>query len=114
MLNWAFYYPSIHCGILQNTDIKKHFSAVQPPEQVLLGLACTINHLQFHCSPLMSRHKGGTKRRIVLDLSYPRGGFVNDFVDRQCFDNSEFMIKCPHMNKIIRHIKTTGGLLTIM
>ena len=36
--------------------------------------------LKIYCSPLMTRSKDLDKHEFILDLSYPQGGSVNDFV----------------------------------
>ena len=40
----------------------------------------------------MTRPKDVDKRRIILDLSYPRGTSLNDHVDRDKFDQKNFAL----------------------
>ena len=106
---------------MHNTDVKNLHSAVQYPDQVqkyidtetshgaLLGPVQQVDHAQYHCSPLMSRPKEGDKRRIILDLSYPKGKFLNDHVDRNRFDNSDFILRFPTIDNIVHSVKTTVG-----
>ena len=56
----------------------------------------------FHCSPLLTRPKDGDKRRVILNLSYPKGASGNDLVDRQHFDHSEFVLKFPTVEEIAK------------
>ena len=53
------------------------------PDQRLLQYltpVSEVNHPAFHYSPLLTRPKDGSKRRVIMDLSYPTGNAVNDFV----------------------------------
>ena len=70
---------------LNNTTIVNHHSALQFPKaihqyldkEVPLGAILSpfeeINYQGFHCSPLLTRPKDGSKRRVILNLSYPSG-----------------------------------------
>ena len=106
--------------ILHNNDVKNHYSALQFPlaiEQYLnkeLSEGAIIGPLtdfdqsseqgHIHFSPLLTRPKGPDKRRIILDLSYPKGFSMNDQVDRPLFDNSEFCLKFPSTDDIVDEI----------
>ena len=57
----------------------------------------------------MSRPKDSNKRRIILDLSYPRGNSPNDHVDRVKFDHSHFLLKFPTVDNIVHSIRNTQG-----
>ena len=59
---------------------------------------------EFHCSPLLTRPKDGNKRRIILDLSYPKGNSVNDTVNRSFFDGYPFLLKLPTIDDIVNEI----------
>lgn len=39
----------------------------------------------FRCNPLGARPKPDGQVRLILDLSQPDGGSVNDFIDRSCY-----------------------------
>ena len=54
----------------------------------MLGPSNTINHTEFHCSPLMTCPKEGDSRREILDLSYPKGNSLNDYVTKDFFDGT--------------------------
>ena len=62
----------------------------------------------FHCSPLLTRSKDGNKCKVIMNLSYPKGSSVNDLVDRQHFDHSEFALKFPTVEKIARESLNFG------
>ena len=86
---------SIHkCSELHNIEVSNHYSAVQYPHDIkkyidkeielgaMLGPVEVVKHPEFYCSPLMSRPKEGDTRRVILDLSYPKGNFLNDHVSK--------------------------------
>ena len=106
---------------LCNTQIVNHYSALQYPDQVLqyinkemaLGVILgPINHPSsdhFHCSPLLTRPKDVTDRRIILNLSYPHGKSINDFVDRESFDGSKFALRLPTIDDIVSELEKLGS-----
>ena len=106
---------------LHNTDVKNHHSAMQFPAAIqqyltkevqlgaMLGPFPLIDYDDFHCSPLLTRPKDGNKRRVILDLSYPRGASVNDAVTRDRFDDLEFTLTFPTIDNIVDQIKATQG-----
>ena len=106
---------------LHNTDIKNHHSAMQFPAAIqqyldkelqlgaMLGPFSSIDYDKFHCSPLLTRPKDGNKRRVILDLSYPKGASVNDAVTRDRFDDLEFTLTFPTIDNIVDQIKATQG-----
>ena len=75
----------------------------------MLGPFPNIHYDEFHCSPLLTRPKDGNKRRVILDLSYPRGVSVHDAVTKEKFDNLEFTLTFPTIDNIVDQIKATQG-----
>ena len=60
-----------------------------------------VNHPAFHCSPLLTRPKDGDKCRVIMDLSYPKGNDVNDFVDKGVYtDGTQFTLHFPTVDDI--------------
>ena len=106
---------------LCNTQIVNHYSALQYPDQVLqyiakeMDLRAILGPLShppsdhFHCSPLLTRPKDITDRRIILNLSYPHGKSVNDFVDRDSFNGSKFILKLPTIDDIVSELNELGN-----
>jgi hypothetical protein len=62
----------------------------------------------IHKSPLMSRPKYGDKRRVILDLSWPKnpGASVNASVPENRYLNTEFALKLPTVDSICDIINT--------
>ena len=48
---------------------------------------------QLHCSPLGSREKKDGSRRLILDLSQPRGNSINDGINKE-----EFSVQYSHFD----------------
>ena len=104
---------------LSNQTTNNHHSATQFPKAVkeyiqqekaheaLIGPAKDIQCPHIHCSPLLTRPKDTDKRRIILNLSYPRGQSVNDMVDRNKFDNRKFTLKFPSIDDVVNDAKDT-------
>ena len=103
-----------------NHDIKNHHSALQFEDAVwayltkehshgaILGPLKNFGghpkHSLIHCSPVLTRLKDQGKRRVILDLSYPRGIALNDQVDRSRFDGDLFCLKFPSIDNIVKEI----------
>ena len=58
----------------------------------------------FYCSPLLSRLKDGDKRWVILNLSHPKGGLLNDNVDRAKFHGRQFTLRFPVIDDIVEEI----------
>ena len=109
-----------HPELLSNQSVTNHFSALQYREAVSLFLAKERSHGAIlgpienfdqhssnkfvHCSPILTRPKGPNKRRVILDLSYPKGLALNDQVDRSRFDGDQFLLKFPSIDDIVQEI----------
>ena len=53
---------------------------------------------------MLTRPKYGDKRRVIIDLSYPKGNAVNDFVNRDALDGTEFTLRFPTIDDIANDI----------
>ena len=113
---------SIHIrSDLHNTEVSNHYSAVQYPHDIkkyidkeieleaMLGPLEVVNHPEFHCSPLMSRPKEEDTRRVILDLSYPKGASLNDHVSKDRFDGNLFALKLPSIDPFTQEIINTDN-----
>ena len=61
-------------------------------------------HSLIHCSPILTRLKDKGKRRVILDLSYPKGFALNEQVDGSRFDGDLFCLKFPSIDDIVKEI----------
>jgi hypothetical protein len=62
----------------------------------------------IHKSPLMTRPKDGDKRRVILDLSWPKdsGASVNACIPENKYLNTEFALRLPTVDSICDIINT--------
>ena len=110
-------------SLLANTEVLNHYSALQYPEAIvkyiakeqsfgiILGPSTQINSLHYHCSLLLTRPKYTNDRRVVLNLSYPKGQSLNDHVDKLNFDGRSFTLKFPSVDDIVERILHTDDPL---
>ena len=57
----------------------------------------------LHCSPLGSRPKKDGSRRLIMDLSQPRGEAINEHIDKD-----EFAVKYPHFDEATDMVRNAG------
>ena len=57
----------------------------------------------LHCSPLGSREKKDGTRRLIMDLSQPRGFSVNEGIDKE-----EFTVKYTHFDEATNMVRKMG------
>ena len=69
-----------------------------------MGPFSKIPSKKFHCSPMLTRPKDLNKRRVILNVSYPKDGFLNDNVDNLHFDGKIFILKFPSIDDICEEI----------
>ena len=102
--------------LLTNKAVVNHHSALQYPhaiekyiskEQGFGTILGPVNHIpspHYHCSPLLTRPKDTNDRRVILNLSHPRGQSLNDTVDKLHFDTRPFTLKFPSVDNIVERI----------
>ena len=106
---------------LSNTVVNNHYLAKQFPSDAqhylykeislgaILGPFNKVPFKKIHCSPLLTRPKDNGKRRVILDLSFPRGASVNDTVVREIFDGTPFTLKFPTVDDILQKVRSFEG-----
>ena len=66
-----------------------------------------INDLHF--SPFMTRHKPNSDtRRVILDLSWPRGESVNAGVEKDAFLGADFKLSFPSIDDLTKELVKIG------
>ena len=87
------------------TRVTNHVSALRSPETVDKYFADEVSYkaivgplTKFPCegtqySPLLTRAKSDGGTRVIVDLSWPLGAGVNQFVPSNVFDFMEFQLK---------------------
>ena len=112
---------------LQSTDTN-HTSGLQHLDHIesYIMEQCALNAMygpfkeppiELHVSPLMSRTKqNSNKRMTIMDLSWPRGFSVNDGVIRDQYVGSYFTLHYPsldHITDALKHLGPQALLYTI-
>ena len=103
-----------------NQQVENHPTAKAFPEDVDIYLhkeiackamvgPCPKNIFsKLHISPMLSRPKPNASRRIIVDLSWPKGQSVNSAVRDNCYDDQEFILKYPSVDHILESISHIG------
>ena len=102
-------------------EVKNHSSAIVYPndiqayieEEVSLGAIVgpfeTNPIVNGHISPFMSRPKPNSDvRRVIVDLSWPKGASVNDGVDKPSYMGSEFSLTFPSIDHLTSELAKLG------
>ena len=101
---------------LNITTVVNHHSATRFTQEIdeyfkkeldqggILGPVAEVKSDMFHCSPLLTRPKDVVKRRVIVNLSHPNGGSVNEFVDKFRFDHRPFTLKLILIDDIVKEI----------
>ena len=101
-------------------DTANHKSAIQYPKAVTSYLETEISHRaivgpfesapfeHLHVSPMMTRPKPDGNRRIIVDLSWPKGEGVNSRIADNELDSHPCTLKYPTIDNIIQAIVDTG------
>ena len=102
------------------TKVTNHASALKNPEAVDKYFADEISYKAIvgplpespfkvtHYSPLLTRAKSDGGTRVIVDLSWPLGAGVNQFVPDDVFDFMEFQLKYPTIDHIVHKISEVG------
>ena len=107
-------------SILQ-ADSKNHSSATEFPEDIeaylkeevqfgaILGPFHTDPIPDCHKSPFMTREKpNSTHRRVIVDLSWPKGFSVNTGVNKDSYLGTDFVLSLPTIDHITSCVKASG------
>ena len=97
-----------------------HKSAIMFPEAVDAYIKTEIGHnaligpfksspfQKLHVSPLMTRPKPDGSRRLIVDLSWPRGLGVNSHIPDNTFDDNPGVLKYPTVDHIVEAVNRLG------
>ena len=103
---------------INTTD--NHKSAIQHPGAVRKYLETEVGHKaivgpfesapfeRLHVSPMMTRPKPDGSRRLIVDLSWPKGGGVNSRMADNEFDSYPCSLKYPTIDNIVQAIVDIG------
>ena len=63
----------------------------------------------YHCSPLMTRHKKGSPhRRVILDLSWPKGAALNDCIPDGEYMGEAYIFHLPTVDFMAKRLRELG------
>ena len=63
---------------------------------------------KMHISPMLSWPYPNASRRIIVDLSWPKGQSVISAIEDNCYDNQEFLLKYPSIDHILVDVNRIG------
>ncbi|KAL9978542.1 hypothetical protein ACROYT_G016069 [Oculina patagonica] len=116
----SYGWPINYCSSSNPTPSNiNHLSAVNFAETIDSFIETELSHeatafqhdpilLTLQTSPLQSVDKDKTKRRIVLDLSFPHGRSVNDGIPKDTFLNIPFHLTLPRSADFVNLILSKG------
>lgn len=99
-----------HQSALRFTQHIQHFIDTELSYNSLAG-PFNYNPLQQEliCSPLQTVPKrGSTKRRVVMDLSFPHGVSVNSGIPTGCYLKDNFQLRLPGIDRLCEFIRNKG------
>ena len=119
----AFGWPiNCHSVVSVSSQSPNHASATNFPDVIDAFLSTEIEHSAtagpFTCnpfpaplrtSPLLTVPKDGTKRRVVLDLSFPLGSSVNDGIPKDSYLDQPFHLSLPRSADFVDLILSKGA-----
>ena len=94
---------NLHSALQYPQAIEKYITK-EKKFGTILGPVTHIHSAHYHCSPLLTRPKDTNDRRVILNLSHPRGQSLNDAVDKLNFDARPFTLKFPSVDNIVERI----------
>ena len=106
-----------------NEQVANHKSALLHPEAVdtylevekrqnaIVGPYSTNPFHKLHVSPMMTRPKPDSSRRLIVNFSWPHGASVNSCIPNNYFENYTCILKYPTIDNIVDAISDIGEAL---
>ena len=107
------------------SDMKNHASATKFGTHVENYIKEEISHsamlgpfdvppIDLHISPFLTREKSDSeKRRVIVDLSWPKGLAVNDATSIDTYDGVKFVLTFPSLDLITSRVLKCGKFCKI-
>ena len=100
--------PTNHPSAEKFPDHVEHYLKEEMGHEAIIG-PFENPPIPLHTSPFMTRQKSdSTNRRIIVDLSWPKGQGVNDFVCPDKYVDLEFALTLPNIDHITKAVKKFG------
>ena len=99
-----------HQSTLAYPDHVEHYLHTELTFGAISGpFSCNPFHQDLVTSPLQTVHKrGSTKRRVVMDLSFPCSASVNDGIPKSRYLDTEFQLRLPGTDRLRDFIINKG------
>ena len=119
-LQYGFPLNIDHDNFIYNQKVVNHASAIRNPNGVNKYFNTEIQELAMvgpmkespfaktHYSPMMTRDKPDGSVRVIVDLSWPIGKGVNNYVPGDIFDEIYFTLKYPNIDLVVEQIRSMG------
>ena len=103
-----------------NQNVVNHASSLRNPNGVIEYFNTEVQHQAMvgpmkespfpktHYSPIMARSKPDGSIRVIVDLSWPIGQGVNNYVPGDNFDDISFTLKYPTIDLVVEKIREMG------
>ena len=102
--------PLNHSSATCFPDVIDSFLSTELEHSATAGpFTCNPFPAPIRTSPLQTVPKDGSKRRVVLDLSFPPGASVNDGIPKDCYLDQPFHLSLPHSSDFIDLILSKGA-----
>ena len=86
-----------------------HYLKTESEHKAILGPFDSPPIKNLHVSPLLTREKSNSSnRRVIMDLSFPKGHAVNSNVNNTNYLGTEFVLTLPTIDNIVDNILDIG------
>ena len=119
-LQYGFPFNVDRVNFEYNQNVVNHASSLRNPNGVIEYFNTEIQHQAMvgpmkespfpktHYSPIMARSKPDGSIRVIVDLSWPIGQGVNNYVPGDKFDDISFTLKYPTIDLVVEKIREMG------
>jgi len=99
-----------HSSASQFSSHIEHYLNTEAEHGAVIGPFVTTPIPNLHSSPMLTRPKdGSTKRRVIVDLSWPHKSSVNDAVKTDSYMGTPFTLRFPTVDDIAARIISFRG-----
>ena len=96
--------------MFQNTsDVRNYFNKEIANNAVLGPFLNNPFTNDAYWSPLNTQDKkDGTEKRIIVNMSFPKGNSINDGIRKDCYLDKQISLKYPTVDKLVEIVKRKG------
>ena len=96
-----------HASAIRDSKFVDQYFQEEVAQKAILGPFRHSPFHNFHSSPLMTRVKDKTKRRIIVDLSWGDPHSINAFASTT-YEGFQYVLKYPTIDMILQRIRELG------